>query len=226
MDITQLSDAELIQKCLANNDQSAFAILVDRYRTDIYRIIYHFLKNSEDTLDAMQEVFIKAYSSLSLLQDRTKFKPWLIKIAVNQAVDYYRKRNLLNLEPNTDNNQDTSKVESTKDTWKNNPRKISEIKEINQQISEAVSQLSKHQRIVFILRYFEEMQISEIAVALSCSEGTVKSNLHHATKHLRTLLGNPEKKGVQRYVNLHSNPTTAVRIPVWGIIADQLAEIQ
>jgi RNA polymerase sigma factor (sigma-70 family) len=226
MDITQLSDAELIQRCLANNDQSAFAILVDRYRTDIYRIIYHFLKNSEDTLDAMQEVFIKAYSSLSLLQDRTKFKPWLIKIAVNQAVDYYRKRNLLNLVPETNNDQTNSKPELSSDTWKNNPRKISEIKEINQQISEAVSQLSKQQRMVFILRYFEEMQISEIAIAVSCSEGTVKSNLHHATKHIRKLLGKPDTKGVPQYVNLHPNPAAVARIPVWGIIADQLAEIQ
>lgn len=226
MDIIQLSDSELIQRCLANNDQSAFATLIDRYRTDIYRIIYHFLKNPEDTLDAMQEVFIKAYSSLSLLQDKTKFKPWLIKIAVNQAVDYYRKRNLLNLEPNPDHNQDNPEAEPTNDTWKNNPRKISEIKEINRQISEAVSHLSKQQRIVFILRYFEEMQISEIAAALSCSEGTVKSNLHHAIQHLRKLLSKPDKKGVQRYVNLHSNSTTVARIPVWGIIADQLAEIQ
>jgi RNA polymerase sigma-70 factor, ECF subfamily len=224
MDLIQLSDAELIQRCLSNDDHSAFAILVDRYRNDVYRMIYHFLKNTEDTLDAMQEVFIKTYSSLSQLQDQTRFKPWLIKIAVNQAVDYYRKRAAHYLILDSDK-EDGLKNEPISERWKSNPRRISEVKEINQQITEAVSQLSKQQRLVFILRYFEEMQIAEIAAAVSCSEGTVKSNLHHAMNHLRKLLRKTNQEEEPKNVCLRSNPAAVARIPVWGIIAEQITEI-
>jgi RNA polymerase sigma-70 factor (ECF subfamily) len=223
MDLTHLSDAELIHRCQTEDDHSAFSSLVDRYRNDIYRIIYHFLKNSEDTLDAMQEVFIKAYSSLPRLHDKAKLKPWLIKIAVNQAVDYYRKRAtqypVLDLD-----NEDGLKSEPVSSTWKTNPRKLFEIKEINQQISNAVAQLSKQQRVVFILRYFEEMQISEIAESLDCSEGTVKSNLFHALNKMRKELYKLQK-GEPNYARMSSVPNPVSGIPVWGIIAEQIAEI-
>lgn len=226
MEITLLSDTELVHRCLSKQDQNAFCILVNRYRNDIYRIVYHFLKNSDDSFDAMQEIFIKAYSSLPQLLDKAKFKPWLVKIAVNQALDSYRQRNaepiVAELNDGTEHETDYSVC-----SWKNNPRKISEIKEINQRISEAVLNLSKRQQMAFILRYFNEMQISEIAETLSCSEGTVKANLHHALNHLRKeLVKSAEKKGDREYVRVLSDKAMVPRIPVWGIIAEQIAEIQ
>ncbi|MDI6783394.1 MAG: sigma-70 family RNA polymerase sigma factor [bacterium] len=226
MELTQLSDPELVQQCLARQNQSAYTILVNRYRNDIYRVVYHFLKNSEDTLDAMQEVYIKVYSSLPQLQDKSKFKPWLIKIAVNQAIDSYRQRHAMNLIIDTKEKKEQEKPDLPATKWKDNPRKITEIKDINHQISEAVSRLPKQQRIVFILRYFEEMQITEIAETVSCSEGTVKANLHHAVRSLRKMLGKPEGKGVQENGYVLSDTANVPRIPVWGIIAEQLAEIQ
>ena len=229
-DLTQLSDTELIQQSLIERNRPepthpAFGTLVDRYRNDIYRIIYHFLHDPDGTMDILQEVFIKAFQSLPTLQDKTRFKPWLIRIAARTAIDQYRKS--VNANKNIEESDTTGTVVYSDIKWKNNPRKVSEIRELNQRISEAVLQLPKQQRIMFIFRYFEDMSIAEIAENLSCSEGTVKANLHHGLLKVRNRLRKNEP-GIERetkgavYARMLSNKTMVSRIPLWGIVAEQI----
>lgn len=85
-----ISDQVLIQKVLSGNDH-AFRLLVEKYRTDLFRTIFAVLRDQKDAEDATQEVFIKIYHSLPKYENQG-FKTWITRIAVNHAIDVKRKR--------------------------------------------------------------------------------------------------------------------------------------
>jgi len=85
-----ISDQDLIQKIKSGNDH-AFRLLVEKYRTDLFRTIYAVLRDQKEAEDATQEVFIKIYTSLPQYEDQG-FKTWITRIAVNHAIDMKRKR--------------------------------------------------------------------------------------------------------------------------------------
>lgn len=86
----EISDQILIQKIISGNDH-AFRLLVEKYRTDLFRTIYAVLRDQKDAEDATQEVFIKIYHSLPGYQNQG-LKTWMTRIAVNHAIDLKRKR--------------------------------------------------------------------------------------------------------------------------------------
>ncbi|MBY0122206.1 RNA polymerase sigma factor [Bacillus sp. S/N-304-OC-R1] len=88
-----ISDQVLIQKVKSGNDH-AFRLLVEKYRSDLFRTIYAVLRDQKEAEDATQEVFIKIYTSLSQYENQG-FKTWITRIAVNHAIDVKRKRNRL-----------------------------------------------------------------------------------------------------------------------------------
>ncbi|MCX7919303.1 MAG: sigma-70 family RNA polymerase sigma factor [bacterium] len=221
--LSHLSDTELITRCQTRHDHLAFSELVNRYRNEIYRIVYYYVRNAEDALDVMQEAFIKAYISLATLDDTSRFRVWLIRIAVNQAIDNYRKWSKQTANNCNQNADETGGLRTH--NLSRNPRNQMETKELNQQITYAISKLPKQQQLVFILRFIYEMPISEIAESVSCSEGSVKSNVFHALRKMRKELAKLQK-GELPYapMSLVSNPGSG--IPVWGIDAEQIAEVQ
>jgi RNA polymerase sigma factor (sigma-70 family) len=85
-----ISDQILIQKILSGNDH-AFRLLVEKYRNDLFRVIYAVLRDQKEAEDAAQEVFIKIYISLPKYENQG-FKTWITRIAVNHAIDVKRKR--------------------------------------------------------------------------------------------------------------------------------------
>lgn len=86
----EISDQVLIRKILSGNDH-AFRLLVEKYRTDLFRVVYAVLRDQKDAEDATQEVFIKIYHSLPKYENQG-FKTWITRIAVNHAIDMKRKR--------------------------------------------------------------------------------------------------------------------------------------
>ncbi|RLQ93761.1 RNA polymerase sigma factor [Falsibacillus albus] len=83
-------DQSLIEQVLKGNDH-AFRIIIERYRQDLFRSIYAILRNQKDSEDALQEVFIKIYTSLPRYENQG-FKTWITRIAVNHAIDMKRKQ--------------------------------------------------------------------------------------------------------------------------------------
>lgn len=86
----EISDQVLIQKVKSGNDH-AFRLLVEKYRNDLFRTIFAVLRDQKEAEDAAQEVFLKIYTSLPQYEDQG-FKTWIIRIAVNHAIDVKRKR--------------------------------------------------------------------------------------------------------------------------------------
>ncbi|MCM3760681.1 sigma-70 family RNA polymerase sigma factor [Alkalihalobacillus oceani] len=86
----EISDQVLLEKIKNGNDH-AFRLIVEKYRTELFRVIYAILRDQKDAEDATQEVFIKIYHSLPTFENQG-FKTWMTRIAVNHAIDMKRKR--------------------------------------------------------------------------------------------------------------------------------------
>jgi RNA polymerase sigma-70 factor (ECF subfamily) len=178
------SDRELVSR-LAAGDRDALGPLMERHHGRVYRIAYSYLRNADDALDAVQETFVKAYQNAARWHPEAEVTPWLVRIAVNQSIDQYRRgrRHAREMPLETDGvvmQLPASDVPAD--------RRV-HGREIGERISRAVLELPETQRSVFVLRHYEDMSLEEIAQALGIQLGTVKSALHRALFRLRDRLG-------------------------------------
>lgn len=173
---------------LKNGDQSAFAEMVERYSTAIYRIGWRFTNDTQDAEDVLQETFIKAYKALPEFEGRSSLATWLYRIAVNESLMALRKRNpnQVSIEANT-NDEDTDETENdlALADWCCLPEDVLLSGEARQFLDDTVQKLPDTLRPVFILRDIEGLSIRETADTLGLSETNVKTRLLRARLHLR-----------------------------------------
>jgi RNA polymerase sigma-70 factor, ECF subfamily len=178
------SDRQLLER-LAAGDRDALAPLMARHYQRLYRIALSYLRNPDDALDAVQETFVKAFQHAGRWDGRSEAAPWLTRIAVNQAIDRYRRtrRRRATFAPWEESDHDETKaVESP------SPEQQVAGREVGRRIAGALGALHERQRAVFVLRHYEDMSLEEIAESLEMSLGTVKSSLHRAVHRLRERL--------------------------------------
>ncbi len=174
---------------LCEGDETALAILVEKYKRKIYRLTMQITRNHEDADDVMQNTFIKAYQSIHAFRQDAAFETWLYRIAVNEALNFVKRRarhRECSLKTGTEVTVDA--VEQHNAFAASDPHLLAEQAELRHWVTEAVKSLSLKHRTVVILHDFEGFTHEEISVILNCSEGTVRSRLHYARKRLRTLL--------------------------------------
>lgn len=178
------SDRELMGR-LAAGDRDALQPLMERHSRRVYRIALAYLRRPDDALDVVQETFVKAFRNASRWEPASEVAPWLTRIAVNQAIDTYRRgRRRLALEaplPETDRSFDVEAREAS-------PERRAMGREAAERVSRALVSLPETQRAVFVMRHYDEMSLEEIATALELRLGTVKSSLHRAVHRLRERL--------------------------------------
>ena len=168
-------DPLLIRRSQAG-DEDAFAELFHKYKNLVYKTAYLMLGSTEDAEDALQEIFVRVYRSLSTFQpSKGAFTTWLYRITVNHCLNRRRKRRLFTLP--LDRVSPTSSTEHT-----SSPE--SPLAE-EETIQQALAQLSEKLRAVVILRYYHELSYAEIAQILDIPVGTVKSRLNSALRVLR-----------------------------------------
>lgn len=166
-----------------SGDLEAFSEIMAQYWDKVYEIAYGIIHNSEDAYDISQEVFIKVYKSLDSLKNLPSFDTWLHKVTANTCLDFMRRQTkylVINDVSLIDQYHRDAPIETLVDT--SSDHKLLDV------INEAVEDLPQRQRIVFILRYYEELSLKEIAKKLGCSIGTVKAHLFRATRQIRNLL--------------------------------------
>ena len=176
-----MHDAQLIPLA-ARGDRGAFQALVERHRGLVYRVAYQYAGNHHDAEDIAQDVFLKVYRSLDRFRQDAQFTSWLYRIAMNACVDRSRRRNPA--DPNGGNDELLLSAASSDP----NPESRVWAGEIGVAVQAAVDQLPPRQRVIFVMRHFEELKLSEIASALGLAEGTVKRQLHAAVHRLRRVL--------------------------------------
>jgi RNA polymerase sigma factor (sigma-70 family) len=170
---------------LARGDREALAPLMERHYQRLHRIVLAYLRDADEALDVVQETFVKAFTHAGSWQEQAEVGPWLTRIAVNKAIDRYRrgKRRWLAEEPlEQDGQGPTFEVDDP------SPERRVLGRELADRIGVAVRSLPERQRAVFVLRHYEEMSLEEIGQTLGLKIGTVKSTLHRAVHHLRERL--------------------------------------
>ena len=173
---TQL--VSLVKQAIAGN-RSAFAQLADRFHDEVYRMVYYRIRSREDAEDIAQDVFLKAYQKISSVKDAARFRGWLFSIALNRIRDVQRKKRFRSLFKVSDENIESHPpVETDSDE----PEALDQVLKTDfwRQIGLILNKLSRMEREVFLLRFFDHLNINEIGRVLKKNESTVKTHLYRA----------------------------------------------
>jgi len=169
-----------------NGDVTAFEQLVKRYDRKLLRIAQSVTHNREDSQDAVQEAFLKAYQNLPAFREDSKFSTWLIRITVNQSLMKLRKQRTTKEESLNEDFQakgDILPIEVT--DWAPNPEQLYWASELRAILIKCLEELSPILRTVFVLRDIEGLTIDQTVEVLSVSETAVKARLWRARLQLR-----------------------------------------
>lgn len=184
-----LEDFELVRKAVDDNNQLAYAELMDRYRDSIYHTMFKMIHNHDDAEDLTIEAFGKAFRKLHTYTPNYAFSTWLFKIATNNGIDFLRKKRLKLL------SIDDPLEKNGEQDFSNNLKSSAldpEERYIRQQrkliMRTLLNKLSDKYRIMIELRFFEELSYQEIAEQLSLPIGTVKAQLFRAKELLYDIL--------------------------------------
>lgn len=189
-------DAELVGRTQAG-DAAAFDQLVVKYSPRLYGLVYNMTSNHEDTNDLLQDVFAKAYRSISGFRGKSSFYTWIHSIAVNMTINFLKKRgrrftmSLDDVDANIQNDKDFIEVTSSSIS---NPVREADLGELQQRLNEAMLRLSPDHRAVVTMFDIQGMPHAEISKILGVSEGTVRSRLFYAHRQLQNYLEEFRKK--------------------------------
>lgn len=185
---TPNNDRELVART-QGGDPRAFDELVVKYSPRLYGLIYHMTSNHEDTNDLLQDVFSKAYRSITNFRGNSSFYTWMHSIAVNMTINFLKKRNR---RQHPSLNDPDSKIENDPDfiaaTSNQDGTKQVSIHELQKKLNVAMMKLSEDHRMVVTMFDIQGMPHSEISRILKVSEGTVRSRLFYAHRQLQNLL--------------------------------------
>lgn len=169
---------ELINGC-KNNDQLCYTKLYNIYKPKLIAIIKQYFKDSDTIEELLQQTFIKIYEKIGSYSNTGSFEGWLVMIARNNTIDYFRKHK-----------EDYELIDNIHLGF--NPHKEKEINddvEVNSNlIKECMKQLPPAYRTVFDLYVIQEYQHKEIAEMLGITEGSSKSNLFKAKNKIKKIL--------------------------------------
>jgi RNA polymerase sigma-70 factor, ECF subfamily len=172
-----------------NGDVAAFEQLVKRYDRKLLRIAQHVIHNREDSEDAVQEAFFKAFQNLGQFREDSQFSTWLIRITVNQSLMKLRKQRAIrevSLDEGFQVDGDMAPVEVT--DWGPNPEQRYRVSELRDILIKTLRELRPILRTVFVLRDIEGLSIDQTAEVLNVSHAAVKARLWRARLQLRERL--------------------------------------
>lgn len=177
--MAELTDAEAVRATLAG-DQSAFALLVDRYLRVTHAVAYAVLGNRADAEDVAQDAFLLAYHRLAQCRAPQHFRSWLLRIARNRAYNVADMIRVRRHEQLADRFEDTNAHA--------NPAAYAEQQQTRAALLQAVASLKPVQREVVLLHDLEGIAHAEIARVLGTSELMCRKHLMQARRRLRILL--------------------------------------
>jgi RNA polymerase sigma-70 factor (ECF subfamily) len=164
-------------------------VLVGRYKERLYATVYHMTANHEDANDLVQDTFIKAFKSIDSFRGHSSFYTWVYRIAVNRTINFLKRRknrnqySLDDLDSSIQTDPDLIEMMSHV-----TPRREVGLTELREKLNEALQKLSESHRAVVTMHDIQGMTHADIAKALKCSEGTVRSRLFYARQELQGLL--------------------------------------
>jgi RNA polymerase sigma-70 factor (ECF subfamily) len=192
------NDYNLVQAAIGGN-QRAYAELMNRYRTSVFHTMLKMVHNQEDANDLTIEAFGKAFRKLTSYAPHYAFSTWLFRIAINNCIDYIRKKRLqvLSIDDPIDAGSDQDYSNNLRSDSMNPEEQYMNQQKI-QMMRMVMNQLNDKYRLMIELRYFEELSYDEIARELNIPLGTVKAQLFRAKEMMYELL---QKPGASAYLD-------------------------
>ncbi len=179
------SDAELVDLAIAGND-AAFSQIMRRHNRLLFRTARSILKNDDDTQDALQEAYLRAWRALASFRSDARLSTWLVRIVVNEALGRLRRRGAQVLPLNAAIDADGETLEMQMQANPDDQPEPSAMRaQIRQQIEARIDSLPDSFRTVFMLRGVEELSVEETALALDIPDATVRSRYFRARGILR-----------------------------------------
>jgi RNA polymerase sigma-70 factor (ECF subfamily) len=183
MALTQQDDAELlIQFRNVATKESAYTTIIKKYQERLYWHVRRMVVDHDDANDVLQNVFIRVWKALENFKEESQLYTWLYRIATNESLTFLegqKKRSAVRLsdvESGLSNKIRADKhFDANKAEWK---------------LQLAIQQLPEKQKVVFTLRYYDEMPYEEMSRVLDTSEGALKASYHHAVKKIEDYMLN------------------------------------
>jgi RNA polymerase sigma-70 factor (ECF subfamily) len=172
-------DEDLVLR-VQQGDKSAYDFLVIKYQHRIIQLVNRYVKDPSEAQDVAQEAFIKAYRALGNFRGDSAFYTWLYRIAINTAKNYLVSRSRRSSDYHVDI-QDAETFENAPQLQgMETPERLLLNQEIIDTIKAAIEKLPEEMRTAIMLREFEGMSYEEIAQAMDCPVGTVRSRIFRA----------------------------------------------
>jgi len=191
-------DQALVER-VQKGDKAAFELLVAKYHRKIIRLVSRLVRDAAEVEDVTQEAFIKAYRALPQFRGESAFYTWLYRIAVNTAKNHLAtqgRRAPTSTEANAEEAETFAEADQLRDI--NTPESLLMSKQIAQTVNAAMEALPDELRTAITLREIEGLSYEEIAEAMGCPIGSVRSRIFRAREanasRLRPLLDTPDGK--------------------------------
>jgi RNA polymerase sigma-70 factor (ECF subfamily) len=191
-------DRQLVERA-QRGDKQAFALLVEKYQRKLARLLSRFIRDAAEVEDVTQEAFIKAYRALPAFRGDSAFYTWLYRIGINTAKNYLMalgRRAPTSTEVEAEDAEGYEEGEQLRDI--NTPESLLLSKEIAETVNATIEKLPEELRKAIQMREIEGMSYEDIAQAMDCPIGTVRSRIFRAreaiAEQLRPLLGTSKDK--------------------------------
>lgn len=177
------SDQEILKHFrIPENRDAAFTQLIGKYQEKLYWHIRRLVVSHEDAHDLLQNVWIRVWKSLERFREDSQLYTWLYRIASNECLSFLeqkKKRGTASLDEQESGVSEKIRAEEHFDAAR-----------LEWKLQLGIQQLPEKQRIVFMLRYYEEMPYQEMSQVLDTSEGALKASYHHAAKKIEQFILN------------------------------------
>jgi len=176
-----VTDQEILSKFKEEaTKEKAFSMLVEKYQERLYWHIRRMVHSHADADDVLQNMFIKVWKNLEKFQENSKLYTWLYRIATNESLTFIKKRKRHISTPLETEDYDIGAM------LKSDP--YFDGDEIQVKLLAAIERLPEKQKLVFKLRYYDELKYDDMSEVLGTSVGALKASYHHAVKKIEKYL--------------------------------------
>ena len=186
----EISSEDLMAR-IANGDNDAFEILVNRHQTSVLNLVYRFIGDRTEAKDLSQEVFIQVWQAAKSYKPKARFTTWLYRITANLCFNELkssRRKKWFSFQQSGEHSRNT--LEETLSDGAPSAEDLLLEKERSRQISDALQSLPDNQRMALVLKRYDDLSYAEIAQVIGCSVSAVESLLVRAKRTLQEKLKN------------------------------------
>lgn len=170
-------------------DDSVFHRLYDQYHRDVFQFLVYLIKDRDIAEDLMQEVYIRAFRAYGRFEGKSTEKTWLFSIAKNVSIDHFRKLAVRRKHAAMNFDWETEQLVSTERL----PEEVSGLNEDKVRLYQMLDLCTGDQKMVIIMRFFQDLSIIETAEVLGWTESKVKTTQHRAIKALKDRMNAAER---------------------------------